>query len=209
MIYCRSLGFKLTLVLAAGLMWSSAVWAQAVVGQPAPEFTLTDVVSGEEVSLSDYKDKVVVVTWQSIACPWDRMRPSAGYQRVLTPLAQQWEAENREVVFLAINSNKAESVQRLASYHEKYHMTYPILKDPGNVIADAYGAQTTPHFFVVDDDEHQTLVYKGGFEKAPISPEACGQGEEAYLVPVVMAVLAGEEPPVAETKSKGCAIKRE
>ncbi len=206
MISHRQSWFSFAAALAAGLLFAHGTYAEAKVGHPAPQFSLTDVATGEDVSLSDYKGKVVIVTWQSINCPWDKMRPGGGYQRILTPLAQEWKDNN--VVFLAINSNRNESVEEVASYVNEHNMPYPILKDPGNVIADAYGAKTTPHFFVVNSDDAQTLVYKGGFEKAPTSPEQCGHVDEAYLAPVVTAVLAGEEPPYTETASKGCSVKR-
>jgi len=177
----------------------------AKVGQPAPQFTLTDVRTGEEVSLSDYSDKLVIVTWQSINCPWDKMRDSGGYQRVLAPLAKEWESN--DVQFLAINSNKTESMEQVASYAEEHNIPYPILKDPGNTIADVYNAQTTPHFYVISKGE-QELLYKGGYEQVPTSPEMCGEMDENYLKPVVNAALNGSPVPMTETKSKGCTIKR-
>ncbi|GAB4108318.1 MAG: thioredoxin family protein [Phycisphaeraceae bacterium] len=177
-----------------------------VIGEPAPPFTLTDVVTGQEVSLADFKGKVVVIAFQSINCPWDRMRPEGGYQRYLAPLSQQYAEQG--VQFLAINSNKNESVEEIASYHQEHAIPYPILKDPNNIVADAYNAKTTPHIYVIDKDEAQTLRYMGGVEQIPTSPEKCGQMEENYLVPVLNAVLAGEEPPYTKTTSKGCSIKR-
>ena len=143
----------------------------AKIGEPAPSFALTDVVTGETVSLADYKDKLVVVTWQSINCPWDKMRPGGGYQRVLSPLADEWAG--KDVQFIAINSNKTESIEQVKAYVQKHNVPYPTLKDPGNVIADAYMAKTTPHFYVISKGD-QKLIYQGGFEKVPTSPEKCG-----------------------------------
>ena len=175
-------------------------------GEPAPQFSLTDVVTGQTVSLADYQGKVVVVTFQSINCPWDRMRDSGGYQRYLSPLSQQYADQN--VVFLAINANKNETAEDVGSYAQQHEIPYPILKDDNNVIADAYNAKTTPHTYVIAADEQQTLVYMGGIEQVPTSPEVCGEMEENYLVPVLNAVLAGQELPYTKTTSKGCSIKR-
>ena len=175
-------------------------------GEPAPQFSLNDVVTGQAVNLADYQGKVVVVVFQSINCPWDRMRDSGGYQRYLSPLSQQYA--DQDVVFLAINSNKNETVEAVGSYVQQHEMPYPILKDPNNVIADAYNARTTPHTYVIAADDQQTLVYMGGIEQVPTSPEVCGEMDENYLVPVLNAVLAGEELPYTKTTSKGCSIKR-
>lgn len=178
---------------------------KAELDQTAPGFKLKDIVTGESISLADYKDKVVVLVWQSIHCPWDKARPEGGYQRVLTPLAQELEA--RGVQFIGINSNHDESIEQVKSYLEGAKVPYPVLKDPENKLADQYGAQTTPHFFVISKGE-QKLLYKGGFEQVPTSPARCGQMDEAYLLPVLEAVLDGKPLPYTQTQPKGCTVKR-
>ena len=175
------------------------------IGEPAPDFTLKDVRTGDDVKLSDFKgDKIVVVTFQSTKCPWNYMRPEAGYERVLYPLSQAYAA--KDVVFLAINSNASESAESLKAYAEEHETPYPILKDPGNEVADAYGGKTTPHFFLID--KQGILRYQGGYEQSPTNPQKCGQMDEQYLVPAIEAVLAGAEPAQTVTKSKGCTIER-
>jgi len=204
----KSLAVALALALFS-LQGQTAQAAERVdpeLGQPAPQFTLNDVVTGEAVSLADYQGKVVVVTFQSINCPWDKMRDSGGYQRYLSPLSQQYA--DQDVVFLAVNANKNESAEQVGSYHQEHALPYPILKDEGNVIADAYNAATTPHTYVIAADDAQTLVYMGGIEQVPTSPEKCGEMDENYLEPVLNAVLAGDELPYTKTPSKGCGIKR-
>jgi len=177
-----------------------------VIGEPAPQFSLDDVATGETINLADYADKVVVVTFQSINCPWNKMRESGGYERYLAPLSQQFADQG--VVFLAINSNYNESIEEIGSYHAEHAIPYPILKDHDNIIADAYNAKTTPHVYVIAADEAQTLLYMGGVEQIPTSPEVASQMDEQYLEPVLNAVLAGEELPYTKTASKGCGIKR-
>lgn len=176
------------------------------IGEAAPQFSLQNVVTGETVSLSDFQGKTVVIAFQSINCPWDRMRESGGYQRVLTPMSEEYK--DKDVVFLAINSNHTESVEQVSSYHEEHSIPYPFLKDENNIVADAYNAKTTPHIYVIGADEQQTLLYMGGIEQVPTSPEKCGQMDEQYLGPVLNAILAGEEVPYTKTTSKGCGIKR-
>lgn len=203
---------KLSALAASAAFMFAATFAHAgervdpTLGEPAPQFSLTDVVTGQTVSLADFKGKVVVIAFQSIHCPWDKMRESGGYQRYLSPLSQEYSGQN--VQFLAINSNKNESVEELASYHQEHAIPYPLLKDTNNIIADAYNAKTTPHTYVIAADEAQTLLYMGGLEQVPTSPEVCGQMDENYIVPVINAVLAGEELPYTKTTSKGCGIKR-
>ena len=177
----------------------------AAIGETAPDFELESVLGDQTIRLSDYQgEKVVVITFHSINCPWYKMRDGGGYDRILAPLAKQYD--DKDVVFLGINSNKTESVEQVASYATEHDIPYPIVKDPGAKVADMYGAKTTPHFYVVD--KQGTLRYMGGYEQVPTSPEKCGYMEEQYLVPVIEAVLAGDEVPFEKTKSKGCTIKR-
>ncbi|MAQ71316.1 MAG: thioredoxin family protein, partial [Alphaproteobacteria bacterium] len=49
--------FLLTLITALILPLSAN--AAAVIGEPAPDFTATDILSGEDISLTDLKGKTV------------------------------------------------------------------------------------------------------------------------------------------------------
>ncbi len=198
----------LTFVLPLTLMALAAVvffiqspdaHADAEPGQAAPAFTLPNL-AGEDVSLSDFAGQTVVLHWQSMRCPWD-----IAYQPLLNGIANAYA--DQDVVFLAINSNRNElDVDALASYAGQHEMPYAILKDVGNGIADAYGAQTTPHMFIINGDGE--LVYAGGIEEAPQTIAEVGT-RTPYLVPVLDALLAGEELPYTQTTPKGCSVKRE
>lgn len=194
----------LMVVVAAGLFAMPTMADTAKLNEKVKDFTLKNVVTGEEWSLSDNEGKITVLVFQSINCPWDKMRADGGYQRVLTPMANSMKDKN--VQFVAINSNKTESNNQVKAYAEKHSIGYPILKDPGAKVADMFGAKTTPHVFVID--EEGVLVYRGGIEKAPSNPGQCGEMKEQYLAPVLMALVADQPLPYTDTKSKGCSIKR-
>lgn len=182
--------------------------AVAVVGSPAPQFELPDI-EGQTHKLADYKGQVVVLHFQSCRCPWD-----VAYQPILNEVAHKFAAQHEQgriaqpVTFVAINSNRAESVQVIKEYADEGKITYTVLKDTGNKVADLYKAQTTPHIFIIAADDTQTLVYAGGVEKAPLSPREVGQSREQYLEPVLDALGAGQKLPVSKTQSIGCSIKR-
>ena len=224
----KGLAMAVALVLALVTATEAGDKKQArtdpAIGEAAPQFELTDVF-GNTHKLADYKGKIVVLQFQSIHCPWDKYTETTGYTRVMKTFVPKYgtvleyaddpaaasdsesTSEKPQVVFLAINSNHNESAEQVRTYAEKVKFPYPILKDPGNRIADAYNAQTTPHFYVIDED--QVLRYMGGFEQVPGSPTDCGNMEEKYLGPVIDAVLADEDVPYTKTTSKGCTIKRQ
>ncbi|MFA9479702.1 redoxin domain-containing protein [Phycisphaerales bacterium AB-hyl4] len=202
----------LTAIAAATALAFSAAPAfaedgpKAVVGESAPQFELPDL-DGEHHSLSDYEGQIVVLHWQGIECPWEIDQ----YQTILSGIYRDYQSHtddegNQRIVFLSINSNHTEPVEAIREYVEQWDVPYPTLKDEGNEIADIYGARTTPHIFIID--EEQTLRYKGHPETTPVALADVGQGEDQYLVDALDALLAGEEIEVTDTVSRGCSIKR-
>lgn len=197
----------LTLSAHAQQTQPSPAPAEPQVGQPAPAFSLPDT-DGQTRSLSDYKGKIVVLHFQAIQCPWDK-----AYQPILNRIADKFKTteENsqnvQKVVFLGVNSNKAEQPDQIKQTQTERNIPYPVLKDRGNKIADLYQARTTPHIFVIDGDG--ILRYKGGIEKAPVSPAEVGKSSDQYLEPVLQALLENKTPPQTQTVSIGCSIKRE
>ncbi|MEM1356125.1 MAG: redoxin domain-containing protein [Planctomycetota bacterium] len=184
---------------------TQAVADEAELGAEAPAFSLRNVNTGADVSLADFEGKTVVLVFHSTTCPWYRMRDNGGYDRVLIPMAAEYADD--DVVFLGINANRTESTENIAEYVTT-HESYPVLKDEGNVVADAYGARVTPHVYVINGEGE--LVYKGAIESRVSNPGACGTSETPYLKPVLDALINGTELPYTDTTSevKGCSIKR-
>ena len=58
-------------MLAAALTFAVPAFAKPVIGQPAPNFSVTDA-SGKTQSLSAYKGKIVVLEWNNPECPFVR-----------------------------------------------------------------------------------------------------------------------------------------
>jgi prolyl oligopeptidase len=169
------------------------------IGAPAPSFTLPRINGDEKkVSLSDYEGKITVLWWHSIQCPWVRSAEEG-----LGELIETYEKKGVE--FLAINSNKTEKAEAIAAYDkENSRFPCPILKDAGNVVADAYDARVTPHVFILD--EKGNLVYDGALDgrKSPGSVQ-----KENYVTRTLDALLAGKEVPETKTRPRGCTVKRE
>lgn len=176
----------------------------ATIGEAAPAFTLPDAVTGERVRLADHEGKIVVLLFHSITCPYYKMNENAGYDRVFVEMVEAYE--EKDVVFLGINANSKETAVKIAKYCNKYEVNYPVLKDEGNNVADAYGGEVTPHVMVID--QQGKLRYRGGVERHAGGPAGCGESETPYLGPVIDALLKGEDPPFTETEPKGCKIKR-
>lgn len=203
----RAMTFAAMFVLTM-LAWTGVAMAQsadALVGKPAPAFELQGS-DGKTHKLADFQGKIVVVVFHSLKCPW-----AVAYDPVLAKIAagvpKSKDEKAPQVVFLGVNSNKAESMEDIKAAHAKSPLPFVILKDPGNKIADAYHAKTTPHTYVIDGKG--VVRYVGGIEKAPAGVDGVGKSAEQYLAPVLASLVEGKEPSVTKTAAIGCTIKRQ
>ncbi len=192
------------ILLGALLMFlgSSAVFAddflarKAVeIGKPVADFTLQGV-NGESVSLSGLKGKPVVLIFWSAQCPF-----VVRYESRLQAIAADYSSK---ASIYGIDSNKTEPIDQIKKVIAERNLNYPILLDPGNKIADQFGAVTTPHIFIIDPAGN--LAYEGAVDD---------QGWDEKNVPktnytrdALDAVIAGTPVPAASTKSVGCTVKR-
>src|SRR5690606_24940278 len=117
---------RLCVAVAAVVLLPACGRADATVGQPAPDFTLTDH-TGKTHRLADYRGKVVVLEWINPNCPFSRRHAEEG---TMTKLAEA----NPSVVWLAINSTAEDhrdylTPERHASYNAEHGITYPVLYD--------------------------------------------------------------------------------
>ena len=138
---------------------------QARIGAPAPAFTLTDS-NGKTVSLADFKGKTVVLEWTNHDCPYVRKHYGGNNMQALQ---KKWTAQG--VVWLTLISS-APGEQGYVSAAEANKLTADrgaaptaVLFDPKGNVGRAYGAQTTPHMYVITGDG--TLVYMGGIDDKP------------------------------------------
>ena len=165
-------------------------------GSDAPDFTLTDVLTGVPVTLSAAIGRGVVLNFWSVECPWTRY-----YDDYFVERAAEWGG--RGVSLIMVNSNANESIEEMRDMADAYGMGGPILHDPGSVVADAYGAVATPHLFVIHPEG--LIVYQGAIDDRSFrQPEPTVNTLDA----AVAALLAGETPAIAETPAYGCAIVR-
>ena len=126
---------------------------------------------------------------------------SNAYNTRMAALGKEYAAKGIAVV--GINSNKTEPAAEVKEHAEKHGFTFPVLKDDGNKVADAYGATKTPEVFVLDPKGN--LLYHGRIDENQDDPQGVKSPD---LRNALDAVLAGRPVPAAETKAFGCTIKR-
>jgi peroxiredoxin len=198
----RSLAASLLLLapLAAPLTATAAE-----IGQPAPDFTLSDL-DGKPVKLADYKGKVVVLEWFNPGCPFVVAAHTKGS---LVDAAAR--ASKQGVVWLAINSGapgkQGAGVELNRNARAEWKMGHPVLLDEAGTVGKAYGATNTPHLFVVD--AAGKLAYRGAVDNSPDGERAAPQGGSLveYAAAAVDDLRAGRPVKVSSTKAYGCGVK--
>lgn len=179
--------------------------AVARVGEKAPLFSLTDL-EGKTVQLSDYAGKRVVLEWFNPGCPYVQASHTKGS---LKGYADQ--LKKKDVVLLAINSaapgkqGHGKEVNQKAA--QDLGIQYPILLDEDGQVGRLYGAERTPHLYLIN--EEGILVYAGAIDNSPD-----GEGKEPeggklihYVEQALEEIQAGKAVSVPETKSYGCTVK--
>src|SRR6267142_3798325 len=122
---------------------SNDVPAPPAIGATISAFTLPDA-GGKEHSLSSLKGKNgTVLIFIAVQCP-----VSNAYNERMEKLAQDYKA--RGISVIGINANNTEDASAVKAHATEKHLTFPILKDPGNKIADRLGASKTPEAYFLD-----------------------------------------------------------
>lgn len=197
--YLIALGFT------AGAFIAQPALAAAIVGQPAPDFTATDA-AGKTVHLSDYKGKIVVLEWTSSECPFVHKHYDSGNMQKL-----QKAAAADGIVWLSVDSSAEGHAGYMkgaeAQAWEKQEGAAPadFLIDASGAVGHLYGAQTTPHMFVIGKDGK--LVYAGAIDSILTADQADIAKATNYVTAAIDALKAGKPVEVSSTKSYGCGVK--
>jgi peroxiredoxin len=171
-------------------------------GTLAPDFALTDVVTGATARRDDVRgDKGLLVMFICTHCPYVKH-----VEKGLAALGVDYAGS--PVGIVAISSNDAEMYpddgpEGLKTQAEVMGFRFPYLYDETQDVAKAYHAACTPDFFLFDGD--LKLVYRGQFDASrpgngmPIT----GQDLRAALD----ALIAGKPVATEQKPSIGCNIK--
>ncbi|HEC24197.1 MAG TPA: redoxin domain-containing protein [Chloroflexi bacterium] len=166
-------------------------------GSPAPDFTLRDVFSGEAVTLGEaLSEGPVVLNFWSGECEWSR-----NYDDYFNRRAAEWAEKGIRLLHIA--SNATESPDDIRRRAGELKINAPVLRDEGNAVADAYGALTTPHVFLIAPEGR--IVYQGAVDDRSFRQRTPTVN---YLDAAVEALLAGRAPDVAASPPYGCTIVR-
>lgn len=170
-------------------------------GSIAPEFSLLDTVSGDILSLATLRsDVATVIVFICNHCPFVHH-----INAKLVEVSSTYQAMG--VQFIGISSNDVNTHPQdgptwMTKTALKEGYTFPYLYDETQEVAQAYGAQCTPDFFVFNGNLE--CVYRGRFDETrPGRGEATG----IDLANALDTIVAGEIMNEPQFPSMGCNIK--
>jgi len=125
---------------------------------------------------------------------------SNAYNERMEKLAADYKSKGIAVV--GVNANSTEDAGAVKAHAAEKGLTFTILKDPGNKLADKLGATRTPEAYFLDSNNK--LLYHGRIDNSQ-NPSAI---ESSDLRTALDAALAGKPIEKTEAKAFGCTIKR-
>ncbi len=171
-------------------------------GTLAPDFSLPDTVSDEEIAFTDIAGKkATVIMFICNHCPY--------VQHIATDLvkvANEYRSQN--IGFVGISANDAndfpeDGPEKMKEYANNLQFPFPYLYDASQQTAKAYGASCTPDLYIFD--ANKKLVYHGQFDDARIGNGKPVTGKDFRTT---LDLLLKEKPvPQKQIPSIGCSIK--
>lgn len=178
----------------------------ALIGNTAPDFSLVDS-NGQTVDLKDYRGQHVVLEWINFDCPfvkkhYDRSQNMQGLQAKYTARGVVWLSINSSAPGKQGNFEPAEVNRRMQAKGSK---ASAYLLDPEGKVGRAYGAQTTPHMYIIDPQG--TVLYQGAIDSNSSASADTIADATNYVAQGLEEALSGKAISTNTTKSYGCSVK--
>ena len=131
-------------------------------GQIAPNFTL-ETLTGEQVTLADYKGKKVILNFWATWCP-----PCRTEMPHFQDFYEEY-ADQENVVILAANATyNDKGANHVQKFVNSFDLTFPILLMPDDSIFKRYEILALPSTFMIDTEGRIQYHITGALDKKAI-----------------------------------------
>ena len=153
--YLNLLVIALALVAVACSKTDSKLPAEssAEINDAAPDFTLKDL-TGRNISLSDYKGKVVLLEFWATWCP-----PCKASVPALVALHKKYEQQGFIVVGVSIDSD-SDASEKVRQFSASHNINYPVLL-ANETTPKLYNVISIPTSFLIGKDGNIADIYRG------------------------------------------------
>jgi peroxiredoxin len=159
--------------------------------------------NGKYVSLHDYADaKGFIIVFTCNHCPFAKLYPPR-----LNELNKKYKQLGVPVIAISSTDTinyEEDTYPKMVVKARKEGFTFPYLYDEAQAAARIFGAQKTPHAFVVWKENGKYVIrYSGAIDD---NGAEAAKVKNHFVANAIDALLAGKEVAVKETKSIGCQI---
>jgi peroxiredoxin/mono/diheme cytochrome c family protein len=173
---------------------------EAAIGAKLQGFKLKDTAGKQRTLVEFAGKKTVVLVFMGTSCPI-----SNAYTEPLSRLSADYAQKGVQV--LGVNANPGEDMSSVAQHAKEYRLSFPVLKDADQSLANKLAVRVTPEAFVLDAG--RTVRYRGRLDNAYASrTKQRVQPDCSELREVVDALLSGKNVARAVTPAFGCALVR-
>lgn len=145
------IGLTLWPQITGGGSSNTFVIPPAVLNQPAPPLTLTDL-DGNQVSLGDFKGEVVLVNNWATWCPPCRAE---------MPELNEYYLKYRDQGFNILAVEAGGSRSEVQSFVDQLGLEFTVLLDPGNLALQTFQNASLPNTYVIGRGGNLRLMWTG------------------------------------------------
>jgi thiol-disulfide isomerase/thioredoxin len=163
------------------------------IGEQGPLFHLPDL-EGDLHSLEEYLGRIVVLNFWSAECDWCKR-----VDEEIIHYLDVWK-DRVKVLWIASNANESLDLVEKTALERKLPT---VMIDAELKVADIYGAQTTPNFFILD--RVGNLRYQGAWDDITFRQR---KATRVYVPMVIEALIHNQVVEVTSTPAYGCTLVR-
>jgi hypothetical protein len=186
------------LMFVVSMMMIAAVSAKAQ--KAVEDFTLKNVVNGQNISLSTYPAcSGVVMIFTSNSCPYDDY-----YKGRIQKITKDY-TDNVPVILVNSLIDANETPEQMVKKAQQSGYTVPYLADKDQLLLQRLGASKTPHAVLLKNSGGKfSIFYSGALDD---NAQVENDVHQHYLNDAIKAMLDGKAP-VAENRPVGCTIRK-
>lgn len=171
--------------------------------QLVENFTLEDILSGENFELQEHADsKAVVLVFTTLSCPFSKL-----YENRIIELKNRFSKDN--MVFAMVNphfgNDEEENKEAVQKRFSDSVSNFPILNDGSQVLIKQLQVTKLPEVIVITPSQTGFAIsYRGAIDNNPQVPESANM---KYLENALESIQNKRNPSPSSSRPVGCNIR--